>query len=264
MHEIPSRELCLVPWNIPVLLTSSVVAHDTRVTLTDTSERIDFAMESIARWLSLYPKVQLVLCDGSNFDFSTAVAQMFPDAKIECIFFENDQKAVRQNGRGFGEGEIIRFAIEHSQLIQQAGAFAKCTSKLWVHNYAECLTGWNGKFLCKAVFDHVFSPFDKIVLSYIDTRFYITSVAFYKQHFGSAHQAIDVSIGKGLEDCFLEVVNRDHLDGVLLNTPPVIYGVGGGIGKYYKNPLIRRLKEKLRLRIVRVTPEFAHFFSKLT
>ena len=249
------------PWGIPVLLTSSVVAHDTRVSLTDTSERIDFAMESIEQWLSLYPKIHLVLCDGSNFDFGTAVTKRFPHAKIECIFFDNDQDAVRTQGRGFGEGEIIRYAIDHSRLIQQAGAFAKCTSKLWVRNYAECLTDWNDKFLCKAVFDHVFSPFKKTSLSYIDTRFYITSVPFYKQHFESAHQKINVDTGKGLEDCFLDVFNSDCLVGVLLNTPPVIDGVGGGVGKYYRNPLKRRLKEKLRLSVVRATPAFASLFT---
>ncbi len=249
------------PWEIPVLLTSSVVAHDARVALTDTSERIDFAMESISQWLSLYPKIHLVLCDGSNFDFGAAVAKRFPHAKIECLSFENDQEAVRKQGRGFGEGEIVRYAMEHSHLIQQAGAFAKCTSKLWVRNYANCLTDWNGKFLCKAVFDHVFSPFKNTSLSYIDTRFYITSVLFYKQHFESAHQKIDVDTGKGLEDCFLDVFKRDDLTGVLLNTPPVIDGVGGGVGKYYKNPLKRRLKEKLRLNIVRAMPSFAGLFA---
>ena len=254
---LPSHD----PWGIPVLLTSSVVAHDTRVTLTDTSKRIDFAIESISQWLLLYPKVQLVLCDGSNFDFSSVVATRFPHAKIECVFFENDQNAVRKQGRGFGEGEIIRYAIAHSKLIQQAGAFAKCTSKLWVRNYAECLTDWNDKFLCKAVFDHVFSPFKKTKLSYIDTRFYITSVQYYKQHFESTHLKIDVETGKGLEDCFLDVFIREHLTGILLNIPPVVDGVGGGVGKYYKNPLKRQLKERLRLCMVRSTPAFAGLFA---
>ena len=261
MRDMASTADRTDPWSIPVLLTSSVVAHDTRVALKDTSERIDFAMESIAWWLSLYPKVKLVLCDGSNYNFSELVAKRFPQAIIECIYFENDQLAVRKHGRGFGEGEIVRFAIDHSQLIQTAGAFAKCTSKLWVLNYSECLTDWNEKFLCKAVFDHVFSPFKKTTMSYIDTRFYIASVPFYKQYFELAHQSINVNAGRGLEDCFLDIFNRRHLGGVLLNTPPVIEGVGGGVGKYYKNPLKRRFKEYLRLRLVRATPRFAKLFT---
>ena len=248
-------------WNIPVLLTSSVIAHDTRVALTNTEERLEFALESVAQWLKLYPQINLVLCDGSNFDFSRVVAQRFPMASIECVFFENDQNAVRQYGRGYGEGEIVRFAIAHSRLIRRAGAFAKCTSKLWVRNYDECLAEWNGIFLCKAVFDHVFSPFKTTTLSYIDTRFYIASLPYYQQHFESAHQRINVDAGKGLEDCYLEAFCSGHLSGVLLNTPPVIDGVGGGIGKHYKNPLKRRLKERLRLHLVRAQQPFRGLFT---
>ena len=246
---------------IPVLLTSSVVAHDNRVALTDTAVRIDLTLESVAQWLQLDPHLQLVICDGSNFDFSLAVAQRFPAASIECLCFENDQAAVRRKGRGFGEGEIVRFAVSRSRMIQHAGAFAKCTSKLWVSNYAECLVDWNGNFLCKAVFDHVFSPFKKTTLSYIDTRFYVVSLPYYKQYFEAAHQSIDLGSGKGLEDCFLEIFTSRCIDRVLFNTPPVIDGVGGGIGKYYKNPWKRRIKEKLRLHLVRTEPRFRTLFA---
>lgn len=249
------------PWSIPVLLTSSVVVHDQRVALTDTQQRIEYALESVAAWLSLYPGIRLVLCDGSNFDFSSLVAQRFPQAAIECVSFENNQQAVSRHGRGFGEGEIVRHAIAHSQWIQHAGAFAKCTSKLWVRNYGECLADWNGKFLCKAVFDHVFSPTRKTRLAYIDTRFYIAALPFYQRYFEQAHLQIDVDSGKGLEDCFLEAFNANHLKGVLLNTPPIIDGVGGGIGKYYKNPWKRRIKERLRLHLVRTQSAFKPLFA---
>jgi len=248
-------------WRIPVLLTSSVVAHDTRVALTHTPDRIAFALESVACWLELYPQISLVLCDGSNHDFSAAVSQAFPTAQIECICFENDQQAVRQQGRGFGEGEIVRYALAHSHMIAAAGAFAKCSSKLWVSNYDECLRDWNGELLCKAVFDNVFSPFKGTSLAYIDTRFYIASVAFYRQHFQDAHLSINVAAGKGLEECFLEAFNHRQMQGVLLNVPPVIEGVGGGIGKHYKTSLKRRLKERLRLHIVRSQSTFAPLFA---
>jgi hypothetical protein len=249
-------------WRIPVLLTSSVIAHDRRVALHDEGLRIDYALESVARWLELYPQIRLVLCDGSNYDFTSLVAEKFPAASIECLFFENDQEAVRRQGRGFGEGEIVRHAITNSQWIGEAGAFAKCTSKLWVRNYAECLAEWNGRFLCKAVFDGVFSPFKKVRLAYIDTRFYLANTAYYQHYFEMAHQQIDVDKGKGLEDCFMEVVNKNNLEGLVLTTPPIIDGLGGGIGKYYKNPWKRRIKEHVRLYLVRRQAKFKALFTK--
>lgn len=246
---------------IPVLLTSSVIAHDTGVTLKDTEERIRLALESVREWLKLDPTQPIVLCDGSNHDFSAAVSEQFPGATIECLPFENRQEMVRQYGRGYGEGEIVRYALHHSRLIAEAGCFAKCTSKLWVANFRECAAAWNGKLLLKGVFRNVFSPFRPTEFAYIDTRFYIASCDLYRQYFENAHLQIRKDDGHGLEECFRDIFLANHLGQVLLAVPPVICGVGGGTGTYYRNPLKRRLKERLRLWLVRHNRRFAPSFQ---
>ncbi len=246
---------------IPVLLTSSVIAHDTGVTLKDTEERIRLALESVREWLKLDPALPIVLCDGSNHDFSAAASEQFPGATIECLPFENKQELVRQYGRGYGEGEIVRYALNHSRLIAEAGCFAKCTSKLWVANFKECAATWNGRLLLKGVFLHVFSPLRPTEFSYIDTRFYIASCDLYHQYFEHAHLQIRKDEGHGLEECFRDVFLANRLGQVLLPIPPVICGVGGGTGTYYRNPLKRRLKEWLRLWLVRHNRRFAPSFQ---
>lgn len=245
---------------IPVLLTSSVIAHDSGVSLQNSQDRIHFTLESIKHWLQIEPKLQIVICDGSNHNFSKSVDELFPESKIECLHFENDQDMVRKYGRGFGEGEIVRFAIQHSQLISKAGCFAKCTAKLWVQNFAECATDWNGELRLKGVFNHVFSPFKTTQLAYIDTRFYIASCEEYKRYFEEAHYLIRKEDGYGLEDCYRDIFLQKKLSASLFSVPPVIYGVGGGTGTYYQNSLIRRLKERLRLKLVKSKPAFARFF----
>lgn len=248
---------------IPLLLTSSVVAHDTSVKLKDTNERLRLAMESVAEWLRIDPSLRLVLCDGSNFDFSEQMRQAFPSASVECLYFQNDQDKVRISTRGYGEGEIVRHAVNHSRFIAEAGCFAKCTSKLWVENYPQCTAEWNGRFLSKGVFVNTFSPFRKTSFAYIDTRFYIASVAFYRQYFENAHLRIRMQNGKAfsLEDCFHEIVLENQLGGILLRRSPVVCGVGGGTGVYYRNTKIRRLKEDLRLWLARHMPAFRHLFT---
>jgi hypothetical protein len=172
---------------IPVLLTSSVIAHDTGVALSDTNERTRLAMESIAQWLKIDASLHLVLCDGSNFDFSDLVKTAFPAAHIECLHFENPQSLVKLHGRGYGEGEIVRYAVNHSRYIAQADCFAKCTSKLWVENYTQCIQYWNGQLLCKGVFKNVFSISRKTQFDYIDTRFYVSKKSLYLRLFADAH-----------------------------------------------------------------------------
>jgi hypothetical protein len=245
---------------MPLLLTSSVIAYDTGVKLKNTDDRIRLAMESVAEWLRIDPALTLVMCDGSNFDFSTLVSKYFPNAKIECLSFENNQDKVRKYGRGYGEGEIVRFAVDHSQLINQAGCFAKCTSKLWVSNYKAILDVWTGDLLLKGVFENVFLPFKKTQFSYIDTRFYMTSVSMYQQLFHQAHFRIDVDKHYGLENSFTDIFLESNLRHVLSPIAPKICGVGGGTGKYYKSTHQRQFKEVLRLILVKTDPEFKNLF----
>jgi hypothetical protein len=246
--------------NIPILLTSSVVVHDKTVSLKNKEERIRLAMQSVEEWLKIDPRLALVLCDGSSFDFSNLVRDYFPLARIECLPFENDQAMVSRFGRGYGEGEIVRHAVRHSKFISDAGCFAKCTSKLWVENFAECTKCWNDSALFKGVFLHCFSLFKSVEFSYIDTRFYIIKTSVYRQYFENAHTQIGKKKGYGLEDCFHHIFIEENIQHALLSVAPAICGVGGGIGTYYKNSVTRRLKEYLRLQVVRRNPAFRNLF----
>jgi hypothetical protein len=245
----------------PILLTSSVIAHDKGVRLQDPKERERLAMESVQRWRDIAPTHPLVLCDGSGFDFTSLVEALPNNSNIECLYFQNDAKAIQLHGRGFGEGEIVRFALEHSTFIQTAGRFAKCTSKLWVENFSECISRWNGSMLLKGVFDDAFSPIRPTRLSYVDTRFYIMSVENYRAHFLHAHTAIRASQGQSLEECFKDVFLSLSCPPSLMKVPPVICGTGGGTGKYYKNTAARRLKERLRYLLIRRQLTFKSWFA---
>lgn len=250
----------MMPNAIPVLLTSSVVAHDAGVALKDTQERIRLTLESIREWLKVDPTLRLVVCDGSNYDFSTIVEEQFPEAAIECLHFENQQDLVKVHGRGYGEGEIVRYALAHSRFIAEAGCFAKCTSKLWVANFARCAADWHGGLRFKAVFLNVFSPWRKTRLAYIDTRFYIASTQSYLRYFESAHHNIQSTQGHGLEECFRDIFLLHDFRNALFRVPPVICGVGGGTGVYYRNSPRRLLKEEIRLALVRMHPRLRRYF----
>lgn len=247
--------------HIPILLTSSIVVHDQGVRLQNPDERARLALESIQRWRLIAPTNPLVLCDGSSFDFRALVSKLPGNDRIECLGFLNNENLVRKYGRGYGEGEIVRHAIEHSELIRSAGCFGKCTSKLWVNNFDECIDQWNGELLLKGVFNNVFSPRKATELTYIDTRFYVSSVASYQRNFMNAHHEINTATGYGLEESFRDIFLRNQLTGRMMCPPPVICGVGGGTGVYYTNTRIRILKEKWRYALTKRNPQFTRWFS---
>lgn len=246
---------------IPILLTSSVVAHDKGVRLQDPEVRARLAMESILKWRAIAPMNPLVLCDGSGFDFMPLVSSLPGSDTIECLHFHNDVGLVQLHGRGYGEGEIVRHALEHSKLIQSAGCFAKCTSKLWVENFNECISQWNGDLLLKGVFNNVFTPRKATELAYIDTRFYAAGMDAYRRFFMHAHYGIRLEDGHGLEETFCEIFLKNKFTECLMCPPPIICGVGGGTGVYYKNTPLRILKEKWRYALTKRNPLFKNWFS---
>jgi hypothetical protein len=242
----------------PLLLTSSLIPTDLSGNLNDPSMRMMHTIESISEWLKIDPHIQIVICDGSGFDFSETVKVNFPSANIEFIFFNNDVDQIKKHGKGYGEGEIIRYAIEHSRLMKESEVFIKCTAKLWVANFKQCLLQWNKQFICGAYFANVFS-YKKTALQFIDTRFYITRKDFYVQHFSAVHIQLG-NTAQSIEDAFLDVIQNKKIKHILFRTPPVICGVGGGSGKYYKSGVIRVLKDRMRNWIARSTSQYKDLF----
>jgi len=194
----------------PLLLTSSLIPADLSGNLNDPSMRMMHTIESISEWLKIDPNIQIVICDGSGFDFSETVKVNFPSANIECVFFNNDVEQIKRHGKGYGEGEIIRYAIEHSKSIKKSEVFIKCTAKLWVANFQQCLLECNKQFTCSAYFANVFS-YKKTSLKFIDTRFYISRKDFYLNHFSSAHVQLG-NTEQSIEDAFLDIVKNKKLN----------------------------------------------------
>ncbi len=248
----------------PVVLSSSVNVMDQSVALTDTGERIRFTLESIRQWLHISSEIKLVICDGSGFDFTEILTKEFPQAmhaqQIECLFFMNDQAMVAKYGRGYGEGEIMNYALTNSQKLRQVDWFCKCTGKLWVDNFFDCLAEWNGRFLCQAHFAGVFS-LKKTSFEYVDTRFYIANKEHYEKYFSQLHLQVGGHFHCSIEDVFKKTIIENNLTCSLFKTFPLVRGVGGASGKYYKGNFIRRNKDRLRLKLVQNDSRFSRWFN---
>jgi len=247
--------------SIPILITSSITPHDKGVKLSDPDKRLFHAIEAIEQWIRITPKSQFVLCDGSGFDFEPIVKARFPHAAIECLCFQNDLSKILIYGRGYGEGEIVKFALKHSEYIAHSDAFAKCSSKLWVENYPVCLKEWRGDCLFSGIFKNTFSLLKPIEMLQVDTRFYIVKNNFYIRNLNHAHHQIGLAPGFGLEDSFYHELLKIKQEKYLFSTPPVVMGVGGGTGTYYKSSWLRVSKEKIRLENVKRSANFRRIFN---
>jgi hypothetical protein len=228
-----------------LLLTSAVTISDAQPVLNKKSDRIELTLYSIREWLILEPEIKIVICDGSNFDFSPLISDMFPLANIECLYFKNSSHLVSQFGKGFGEGEIIKYALANSRYLSESEFFAKCTSKLWVKNFRSCLAEWNGSFICDGDFSNV-TKFKPYVFNHIDTRFYFSTKIFYAENFLDAYQNVNDKEGQSLEQCFKNVAIHKQFRHFIFPIRPEIAGVSGSTGEWANMNSMARMKDKVK------------------
>ncbi len=229
---------------LPILLTSAITATAPFTKITDPFARATATLRALSRWMILCKDTDFVLCDGSGYeldrDFEAWPA--IERSRIEVLAFENDRDQVRLKGKGYGEGEIIRYALSNSATLKSAASFAKCTGKLWVDNYGSCRKAYNGI----AGFSH----FGFLKLTAIDTRFFIVQKDFFQAHLMPSYIRCDDSRGRYLENVYLDSLSVIDKKRWMLAVYPRIRGLSGTSGEEYGTNTLKRVGKNLAIRML--------------
>jgi len=208
---------------IPILITSALKPSAKYTALQDFELRLDATIKALNSFIAIGVK-HIVICDGSGVNLGPFLMKRVPenDATIEILYFTNDVDKVWLQGKGYGEGEIIDFALENSLLLKRFDYFAKCTGKLWVANYRRIVKNFNGVFVSNYI--GRFSP------SSLDTRFYIVEKNFYLSYLRDAFKETDDDNGNYLECVFFQRITKSGFKH-WISTPYIrIFGLSGSSG----------------------------------
>jgi hypothetical protein len=230
----------------PLLITSAINNVAPFVALNDHNKRLESTLVALQHWRRIAPELKIVLCDGSNFDLTTHIHNILGESdNIEILKFKNDQDAVKKYGKGYGEGEIINYALKHSAYLNQNKVFAKCTSKLWVENFAVCTLNFKENIRIEKCYTERFSN----KYNYCDTRFYMVEKKFYLEHLRLCHEQVRDFDGFYLEHSFAKNISESRLRSSLFPELPLIYGQSGSSGCFYvPNPEKFLTSAKRRIR----------------
>lgn len=213
---------------MPLLITSAIRVSAAYTKLADFDSRLALTLEGIQRWLASPGIGPVVVCDGSGVDLGAHATRTLSNGgalTCEYLSFQNDTNAVRANGKGFGEGEIVNYALEHSQVLRAASKFAKCTGKLWVENHASCISHFNGI----AAFN-ILGHFQAI-----DTRFYIVDKSFYLNRLATAYRDVRDGDGFYLEHAFKKALSTLKPSEFVMFPTPRLTGISGSTGTVYNS-----------------------------
>ena len=235
--------------DISLIMTTAVNSSDPCLTIRNSGERVFQLHCSLVSWITSSRVDNIILCDNSapDNDYAgiAALAQSY-GKKFEALSFRGDSARVVTHGKGFGEGEIIRHALENSSLIKESGSFYKVTGRVFIENFDAICALEAGH---EVVFDLSILPVKKIAwkllaalpgagtlltnngFGFVKTIFYKCSVAYYRRHLLHCHGEVDSRKHFLLENrMFLPIIRHGYRPFAI---QPDYVGYCAGTGELY-------------------------------
>lgn len=201
--------------------------------LNNIDERISQYKDSLIHFINCGALEKIIVCDNSNYLSDNDIFKTERDLaekkniNLELLSFTGNTKKVREQGKGYGEGEIMEYIFANSKLLTNEPYFFKVTGRLKVDNVADIVRNTNNKDVC------LINIPNRTRHDIFDTRFYGMPVKMYKEYFLKAYEKTDDKNNKYLETVFKEVIDKNHLKHRNLPKYPRITGISGTFGSTY-------------------------------
>ncbi|MBU3878702.1 hypothetical protein HGO97_023170 [Faecalicatena sp. AGMB00832] len=195
------------------------------VTISDMKDRLNSYKETV-RWAieeSTFDKI--VFCENSAYPFDMGTFQSIAKKKckkIEYLTFQGNTSQVIKHGKGYGEGEIIEYAIKKSVLLQHENAFCKITGRLKVKNTFELVCDVNKNYFM-----------NKKYLPQVDTRFYYVQKKIFSEYLLKQYLRVNDYEEYYLENVYYDVLRSNKIQYSCFSHRPLFKGVGGSNGTNY-------------------------------
>lgn len=200
--------------------------------ISDTKIRYEQYIDSIMFYLEHTMANKIVFCENSNF-MEFEYEKLLHRAKeknkdFEWLTFQGDNNCIETKGKGYGEGEIIKYALHKSVLLRETNSFAKVTGRLKIKNFDVIMQKIKGQ-------NNYFNA-DLFSKRGIDTRFYFCQKEFYEKHLRDLYLKCDDYNRVSLEKLFYTTLIKNT---TIHNLPyyPVFVGVSAGNGNVYSEKM---------------------------
>ena len=215
---------------IVILLTACINPDGMPFTaLTNQQERERQYLDAIRYYLST-TKLNIIFVENSGTDISHLFKAYIETGRLECLTFPGNQNKSR--GKGYGECEIIEYALINSRLLQsdRNNRIVKITGRLIVKNLKTIIRIHDLLLSRKTVLFAINSD-----MSFPDSRCIIAPIGFYKK-FLKMKEIINDSTGYYFEHALLETIKteKEYSYSPFFIQPDIV-GISGSTGKIFKS-----------------------------
>lgn len=195
----------------------------------DEEIRLHQYIDSIRFYIENTKFDKIVFCENSNYLYNKiAVLQEFAslfNKHFEWIAFSGNACNVEKFGKGWGEDEIVDYALTNSQLLMDAPAFAKVTGRLILQNADDMIKS------CDIYSNYFFRDIYRHHKLAVDTRFYVVNKDFYNSNLRQYCKRDYLNAKTtALEDVYFYLLNGRYKQ---FNHFFRFVGISGGNGRDY-------------------------------
>ncbi len=199
--------------------------------LVETEERLWQYKNALEKLILAEPNAKIVFAENSGYGkdgFEDMVRLASEHSmKLEVLSFSGNHEAVVNQGKGYGEGEILQYVLENSQLVKGEKNLLKITGRLTVDNIAKIVRCIRS--------DRVYFNVPNIHRKeFYDTRMYAMPVDVFKNFFKEEYKKVHDSNGYFLELAYTDAALRNGLHVYNFPSYPRIVGVSGSSGTKYE------------------------------
>jgi hypothetical protein len=206
--------------------------------MSDISKRTITAKAAIFFWGALGVK-KIVIADATGqtlLDDQEVLMLNRMDVEVEQIYYFQNKDLVIRKGKGYGEGSLIKFALQNSEFLKSATNFFKCTGKVYCRNFSEIFNMIQQNNIQNIFWRDVFD-------SSLDTRFFYTSKNFTENFLIPAYENVDDRNNLMSEHCVLKVANEHLMKGASIR--PMLSGFSGSLNQPYFDASLGYLDQNL-------------------
>ncbi|MBU9020391.1 hypothetical protein KTG24_21680 [Bacteroides fragilis] len=211
-----------------ILLITSCVAPPMQpnLILSDPQIRCKETIKGLIFFIKSGTFDKIVLCDNSGFTFNndelTALATNY-NVSLEILTFVGDSSKVKERGKGYGEGEIMKYILENSYLLKTEDFFFKITGKLFVVNIEDIVKRINKR-------KNYFNITTLKWFGAIDTRFYGVNKQVFIDVLLCEYLKVNDKEMMWYEICFRDALKKASISFNSFPIYPIIYGLSGTQG----------------------------------
>ena len=224
-------ELSTIPMTVLITTANNPPAGMPFLRMTDPVMRAIAAKAALYFWVSQGIE-QIVLADATGTNLLSAAEEAEIDnseTRVEQIHYQQDNESVTRKGKGYGEGKLIEYALDNSELLARGEYFFKCTGKLYVRNFPVIAGAIKTKNISNLFWRYMGDG--SWMEPWADCRFYYTSKTFARSHLLPAYFASNDRTDAVCEYHIHQALARNMQIGKSVR--PLITGYGGGTGETY-------------------------------